>query len=223
LALGTASLSPLEVARAFSTIAAGGVRPWPHAFEDVVAPEEGTLERRELRFERVVDAGTAFLTTSLLAGVIERGTGRRVRAMGMTGSIAGKTGTTDDEYDLWFAGFTPDLVAIVWVGFDSPRSIGVSSSRAAIPIWVRFMRDAVGANVRGSFPKPSGIETLAIDPESGALALSGCPRKQREHFLVGTEPDLVCTWTGTSRRDPRDFDRARGGRRRGILDWLRGR
>ena len=226
LALGTASLSPLEVARAFSTIAAGGTRPWPHAFEDVVAPEIGTLERRELRFEKVLDPGTAFLTTSLLAGVVERGTARRVRAMGLKGPIAGKTGTTDDEHDLWFAGFTPDLVAVVWIGFDQPRSIGVSSSRAAIPIWVRFIRDAVGTSVRGAFPKPSGIETLPIDPESGALAVSGCPRRQREHFLVGTEPETVCSWNGVRRRDPGDLGGggdARRGRRRGILDWLRGR
>ena len=143
--------------------------------------------------------------------------------MGMTGPIAGKTGTTDDEYDLWFAGFTPDLVAVVWIGFDKPRSIGVSSSRGAIPIWVRFMRDAVGTRVRASFPKPSEVETLTIDPESGALALSGCPRKQKEHFLVGTEPEDECSWTGIRRRDPRDFGDARRGRRRGILDWLRGR
>jgi penicillin-binding protein 1B len=218
LALGTAELSPLEVARAYATIANGGQRPWPHAFEDVVAPGVGTLDRRELRFERVLDPGTAFLTTELMRGVVERGTGRRVRAMGMEGEIAGKTGTTDDERDLWFVGFTPELVAVVWIGFDQPRPVGISSSRAAIPIWVDFMSEAVGKRVRGVFPRPREIESFAIDPRSGALAAASCPRSRREYFLAGTEPHDICTWGGIRRAGDE-----RAGRRRGLFDWLRGR
>jgi len=218
LALGTAELSPLEVARAFATLANGGQRPWPHAFEDLVAPGVGTLDRRELRFERTVDPGIAFLTTSLLRGVVERGTGRRVRSMGMEGPIAGKTGTTDDERDLWFAGFTPELVAVVWIGFDQPRSIGVSSSRAAIPIWVDFMRQAVGSKVRGTFPRPRNVHSFAIDPKSGALAAASCPRRRQEYFLAGTEPVDMCTFRGVRRAGD-----TRPGRRRGILDWFRAR
>ncbi|MCA9510615.1 MAG: PBP1A family penicillin-binding protein, partial [Myxococcales bacterium] len=235
LALGTAELAPLEVARAYATLAAGGVRPWPHAFEDVVDAHVGALERRELRFDRVLDEGTAFLVTSLLRGVVDRGTAARVRSMGMEGPIAGKTGTTDDERDLWFAGYTPELVAVVWIGFDTPRSLGVSSSRGAIPIWVRFMKEAVGTSVRGAFPKPPEVETFEIDPESGAIAAATCPQHRDEYFLSGTEPDSVCTYRGIRSREEESFwsrfgngreedrDAPPQRRRRGILDWLRGR
>jgi len=234
LALGTAELAPIEIARAYATLAAGGVRPWPHAFEDVVDESVGALERRELRFDRVLDEGTAFLVTSLLRGVVDRGTATRVRSMGMEGQVAGKTGTTDDERDLWFAGYTPELVAIVWIGFDTPRSLGISSSRGAIPIWVEFMKEAVGARARGAFPVPPEVETLGIDPESGALASASCPQQRDEYFLSGTEPDLVCTYRGVRSREEDSFwERFGNGReqdrepprkrRRGLLDWLRGR
>jgi len=218
LALGTAELSPLEVARAYATLANGGVRPWPHAFEDLVAPGVGTLERRELRFERVLDAGTAFLTTDLLRGVVDRGTAARVRSMGLEGPIAGKTGTTDDERDLWFVGYTPELVAVVWVGFDQPRSVGVASSRGALPIWARFARAVNGKRVRGRFLRPAGVVELDVDPESGALAAASCPRRRSEYFLEGTEPDEVCDFRGIRRGGRRP-----GGPARGILDWIFGR
>ena len=128
LALGTADVSPLEIARAYATIAGGGVRPEVQSIEDLVDARGETLERRQLRFKRVLDAGTAYLATSLLSGVVERGTARGLRAGGLVGPVAAKTGTTDGERDLWFVGFTPELVAVVWIGFDEPRSVGVPSS-----------------------------------------------------------------------------------------------
>ena len=192
LVLGTAELSPLEVARAFATIANGGVRSWPHTFEDIVAPGGATLDRRKLRFEPTVDAGVSYLTTSLLEGVVERGTASRVRAMGIRGPVAAKTGTSDEEKDLWFAGFTPELVAVVWVGFDAPRSVGLSSSAAALPIWARFVKEAVGDRIRGRFLRPSDVQTVEIEPLSGARALPGCPVRRTEYFLPGTEPTTVC-------------------------------
>jgi penicillin-binding protein 1B len=202
LPLGTAELAPIEVARGYSTIANGGMRPSPHTFEDVVA-RGTTLERRELRFERVLDPGVAYLATSLLEGVINRGTGVRVRGMGLRGAVAGKTGTTDDEYDLWFVGITPELVAVVWVGYDEPRTIGVQSSQGALPIWVDFMLDAVGDRVRGSFPRPPNILELDINPETGALATIGCPQRAPEFFLPGTEPTEICGWQSARADEPR--------------------
>ena len=113
----------------------------------------------------------------------------------MQGPIAGKTGTTDDEYDLWFVGFTPELVAVVWVGYDEPASIGLPSSRGALPIWTDFVTEVVGTRIRGAFPRPTGIETLDIDPQTGALARRGCPRREPEIFLRGTAPSMTDSLT----------------------------
>jgi penicillin-binding protein 1B len=210
LALGTAEIAPLELARAYATLASGGVRPTTQTIEDVVDGTGNVMEKRRLRFERVLDAGTAFLATSLLEGVAERGTARNLRAGGLQGPVAAKTGTTDEERDLWFVGFTPDLVAVVWVGFDTPRGVGIPSSVGALPIWRSFIEGATGGVVRGSFPRPPIIEQAAIEPGTGALALNGCPASRQEYFLAGTLPTEICPADGV----------ATGG---GLLHWLRGR
>jgi penicillin-binding protein 1B len=192
LALGAASVSPLEIARAYATLASGGVRPEVQTVEDLVDEQGRTLERRRLRIERVLDPGTAFLATSLLEGVAARGTAAGVRAGGLRGPIAAKTGTTTGEHDLWLAGYTPEIVAVVWVGFDEPRSLGIPSSQGALPIWRRFVSELSGGEVRGAFRPPPGVETAEIDPESGALALWGCPSRRSEYFLAGTLPVVSC-------------------------------
>ncbi|HKJ25452.1 MAG TPA: PBP1A family penicillin-binding protein [Myxococcota bacterium] len=199
LALGTADVSPLEMARAYATLANGGVRPVVRTFDEVVDGEGRQIERRRLDFERVLDEGTAYLATSLLQGVIARGTGRGVAKYGLSGALAGKTGTSDEERDAWFVGFTPELVVAVWVGFDAPQSLGLSGSSAALPIWARFVLDATGGEIRGAFLPPQGVERIAIDPETGARALRGCPRRRDEYFLVGTAPEATCPGLGFAR------------------------
>jgi penicillin-binding protein 1B len=217
LALGTAEVSPLELARAYATLASGGVRPETQAIEDVVDPAGGVLARRELRFLRVLDPGTAYLATSLLEGVAERGTAAGVRAGGLRGPIAAKTGTTDEERDLWFMGFTPDLVAVVWIGFDDPRSVGMPGAQGALPVWRRFVEDESGGNVRGAFPRPTSLERAEIAP-SGAIALEGCPDEHRtEYFLPGTLPTTFCP---DGQLFGRRTDRAPR-RERGFFEWLR--
>jgi penicillin-binding protein 1B len=162
LALGAADVSPLEMARAYATVANGGVRPVVRTFDEVVDAEGKLLERRDLSFERVLDEGTAYLATSLLQGVIERGTGRGIAGYGLHGALAGKTGTTDDERDAWFVGFTPELVVAVWVGFDEPQSLGLSGAAAALPIWARFVREATGGTIRGEFFPPQEMEHVEL-------------------------------------------------------------
>jgi penicillin-binding protein 1B len=192
LALGVASVSPLEIARAYATFASGGIRPELQSIEDLIDAGGRTLERRKLRFERVMDAGTAFLVTSLLEGVANRGTAAALRATGLRGPIAAKTGTTDREQDLWLVGYTPELVAVVWIGFDEPRSLKIPSSVGALPIWRRFVQDMTGGRIRGRFPKPPSVEEIEIDPVTRAVALAGCPEREREYFLVGTAPESYC-------------------------------
>jgi penicillin-binding protein 1B len=219
LALGTAIVSPLEVARAYATLASGGVRPEVQAAEDLVNEAGEILQRRRLRFERVLDPATAFLATSLLQGVADHGTAAGLRAGGLRGPIAAKTGTTTNEYDLWLVGFTPELVAVVWLGFDEPRSLGIPSSQGALPIWRRFVEELTGGEIRGAFRPPPGIETADIDPRSGALASWSCPERRPEYFLAGTQPVISCP-TGDvveTRRDPVEEEAVE----RGFLEWLK--
>lgn len=217
LALGTAEVSPMEIARAYATLASGGVRPEVQAIEDLVDSRGNILERRKLRFQRVLDAGTAFLATSMLEGVAERGTAAGVRATGLEGPIAAKTGTTDGENDLWFAGYTPELVAVVWLGFDEPRSVRVASSVGAMPIWRRFVQDMTGGQVRGVFVRPSEVERYDVDPSTGALALSGCAERRPEYFLAGTAPEETCP-AGRVAGSPGDESPSV---QRRFFDWLR--
>ncbi|MCH8891361.1 MAG: penicillin-binding protein, partial [Myxococcales bacterium] len=159
-----------------------------------------------------------YLVTSLLVGVAERGTAAGVRNTGLRGPIAAKTGTTDGERDLWFVGFTPELVAAVWVGFDEPRSVGVPSSVGALPIWRRFVQEATGGEIRGKFLPPPGIEQVEVDPATGALALAGCAERRTEYFIRGTLPVAVC---------PRGFRGAvesdSPGTQSEFFEWLRKR
>jgi penicillin-binding protein 1B len=221
LALGAADLSPVEIARAYSTLANGGVRPEIRFFEDVVDADQNTLEQRALEFERVVDPATAFLAVTLLEGVVEAGTARRIRRE-LRGPVAGKTGTSDESKDVWFVGFTPELVAAVWLGYDEPRSLRGSASQLALPIWLRFMHAATGGEIRGAFLPPPGVKRIEIDPLTGARALPGCPRRRSEYFLTGTLPKETCPAAPWQRRRPRDsspgvierlFDRWLWGRR----------
>jgi len=193
LALGTAEVSPLEVATVYATFANGGLRPTPRSFTGLLDARGVAQERWPLAgARRVLDPGTAYLTTSLLEGVVDRGTAAGLRARGLRGPIAGKTGTTDEEYDLWFVGYTPEIVAVVWIGYDEPRPIGVPSSRGALPIWADFLERLAGEQVRGVFQRPTGVERVEIDPMSGARALAGCPASQPEYFLEGTVPSETC-------------------------------
>ncbi len=219
LALGAADLTPIEIARAYATIASGGIRPESQVIEDLVDSEGKTLERRRLRFERVLDPGTAYLATSLLVGVAERGTAAGVRSTGLRGPIAAKTGTTDGERDLWFVGFTPELVAVVWVGFDEPRSVGVPSSVGALPIWRHFVQEASGGEIRGRFLPPPGVEEAEIEPTTGALALAGCPERRTEYFIRGTLPVDVCPRNAARRT----AEGGSPGTRSEFFEWLRER
>jgi penicillin-binding protein 1B len=221
IALGAADVTPLELARAYATLASGGERYETRYFEDLTDAGGRTLARSKAHGERALDENTSFLAVSLLEGVIDRGTARAVRAAGITGPIAGKTGTSNDSKDAWFVGFTPDLVAAVWVGFDDPRDMKLPAARLAVPIWLRFLKDATGGAIPGEFAAPPGVQRIEIDPESGAVALAGCPRREVEFFIEGTEPRATCPeggWLvrgndpdGTRDRTNRDGKRGRGG------------
>jgi penicillin-binding protein 1B len=192
LALGAAEVTPLEVAVAFSTLANGGVRTRPLAVKQVMDPDGRVLEKRNVRVEKVISPQMAFMMNYLLEGVLDRGTAEMARRWGFTRPAAGKTGTTNDYKDAWFVGYTPDLLAVVWVGFDNESKLGLSGAQAALPIWTDFMKQATAGTPITDFIPPPGIKIVEIDPLSGQLATPNCPYVLHEAFLEGDEPTMTC-------------------------------
>jgi membrane carboxypeptidase/penicillin-binding protein len=138
----------------------------------------------------VARADTTFLVTNMMRAVMNEGTGAGARAQGFQRDAAGKSGTTNELRDAWFAGFTPDLITVVWVGFDDNQPVGLGGSQAALPIWTTFMRLASRGNA--TFAVPEGVVMVDIDPVTGQLAGPFCPRRVSEAFLEGTEPIELC-------------------------------
>lgn len=199
LALGTSEVVPLEIALAYGTIANGGIRVEPIAVKEVVSADGHVLERRTLEMTPALTPQQAYLLTTLLEGVVERGTGRGVVNRGFTRPVAGKTGTTSNYKDAWFLGFTPDLLGLVWVGFDagpagesSSADLKLTGSQAALPIWTDFMKRATAGRPVSRFPVPPGIVFETIDPASGLISSPDCPNGIREAFIQGTEPQYRC-------------------------------
>jgi membrane carboxypeptidase/penicillin-binding protein len=140
---------------------------------------------------------TTFLVTNMMRSVLNEGTGAAARANGFALDAAGKTGTTNDLRDAWFVGFTPELLAVVWVGLDDNQPIGLTGSQAAVPIWTEFMKSALAGHPESQFEPPKGISFVDIDRDTGRIATPYCPRTMTESFITGTEPTEICplhTW-----------------------------
>lgn len=198
LALGAFEVSLLELTGAYCAFANGGYRVEPYAVEIVLDSDGMVLEYHSQEPRPVISAGESYLMTSLLREVVTDGTARSLARWGLQDVSAGKTGTTNDGKDAWFIGYTPWLIAGVWTGSDRPAALGLSGAGAALPLWARFMRGASPLAPRrvkppgGWWPRPEGMLTLEVDPASGLLAKSGCPRRRSETFLPGTAPKKSC-------------------------------
>jgi penicillin-binding protein 1B len=192
LSLGAAEVTPLEVAYAFSTLANNGVRARPLAVKQVMDADHQVREKRDIKVDKVLTPQIAFIMNHLLRGVFERGTADVARRWGFTRPAAGKTGTTNDYKDAWFVGYTPDLLAVVWVGFDNKAKLGLSGAQAALPIWTEFMKRATAGTPVTDFVVPPGVRIVEIDPLSGQLATPNCSYVIREAFLDGEEPVKTC-------------------------------
>jgi penicillin-binding protein 1B len=191
ITLGVFELTPLEVAQAYTLFVNGGLVRSLKAIDHV---DVGTRELKAAatRPKVVARADTTFLVTNMMRSVIDEGTGAAVRANGFQFDAAGKTGTTNDLRDAWFVGFTPELLTVVWVGFDDNQPIGLSGSQAAVPIWTDFMKAALAGRGDAQFQPPDGITFLEIDRDTGFLATPYCPRTITESFVTGTEPIELC-------------------------------
>ena len=193
LSLGAAEVIPLELARAYCPFAADGILPYPLLLKEVVDEDGKILERRHMAIERVISPAKAFIMTSMLKSVIEHGTGRSLHHRGISFPVGGKTGTTNDFKDAWFVGYTPDILALVWVGFDDGASIHTTGSSAALPIWADLM-NAIPQYISGEwFKTPPGVVKRVVCPESGQLAVRfRCTKSVEEVFLADNVPKKDC-------------------------------
>ena len=190
--LGAGEVTPFEIAQAYAVLANQGLRAEARAITKVVDRQGQIVERHPLTVERAVSPESAFLVTYLMKGVLDRGTGHAARQRGFTRPAAGKTGTTNDGRDAWFAGFTPELVAVVWVGFDDGAPLGLTGAEAALPIWTSFMLRATAASPPADFVPPAGVALVRIDPYTGGIATAQCPETLVEAFPRGSEPTSPC-------------------------------
>lgn len=188
LALGAQEVTPLELATAYGTLASLGLHVRPNILESVEVRDGRKLEKRPPDARAGVVPVAAYLVDDVLRGVLTRGTAASAAALGFRGDAAGKTGTTDDTRDAWFVGFTPEILALVWVGYDDNARTGLTGATGALPVWVDLMMHAQHRWAGSTFPEPSGIVRVEVDPESGEMAVLGCPERVEEVFAAGTEP-----------------------------------
>ncbi len=188
LALGSSGVSLLEIVNAYSVFANMGYRIEPVFVKKIIDRDGNDLEKADREREKVIEKSTAYIITNLLEGVVKEGTGRRVKALNRP--VAGKTGTTNDLNDAWFAGYTPRYITGTWVGFDKEAKLGKgeTGSRAASPIWLEFMKRILKEKPVRVFPVPEGVVFAKIDPETGLLPNPENQNTIFECFKEGTAP-----------------------------------
>jgi penicillin-binding protein 1A len=227
ISLGTASLTPLEMAETYAIFANGGFRVRNHLIDRIESADGAVLYQTrpvtvckkdcdgrsisvDLEFDnrlrpaksdffeldysdriapRVLDERIHFLINDMLKDVVQQGTAKKAKSLGRQ-DLAGKTGTTNDQVDAWFNGYQKDLVASVWVGFDQPKTLGRAEygGRAALPIWIEFMKYALNDIPQDAPPLPTGVVATRIDPETGAKARASQKNAMREFFLLENPP-----------------------------------
>ena len=192
LALGAFEVIPLELARAYCVFAAEGVQPFPLSLKGVSDEHDNVLEQKHLNIERVIPPAEAFIMTSMLQSVVNEGTARSLRWRGVSWPVAGKTGTTNDFRDAWFVGYTPDILALVWVGFDNGETIAATGAAAALPIWADLMNAIPQYRSEMGFKAPRGVEKISVCAVTGLIVVDGCPEPIDEYFLAGQKPTAYC-------------------------------
>jgi penicillin-binding protein 1B len=191
LALGAAEVAPLELAAAYGAFSQGGIGVTPWIIRAVTDRNGKRLAGRGVERRRSLSPQTAYQIDDLLRGVFQRGTARSF-ASGFRGVAAGKTGTTDGTRDSWFVGYSGELLALVWVGYDDNSRTGLTGATGALPIWAEFMKSFVEPTGPVGAAKPHDMVRVLIDTESGLRAGARCPSVRAEWFVPGTEPKKEC-------------------------------
>jgi penicillin-binding protein 1B len=198
IALGALDSNLLRLTAAYGALANGGVYIQPRLFTAAIDGSGERLAASEVLEERVADEGASFVLTNILRGVLDRGTGKAARSKGFNRPAAGKTGTSDTARDAWFVGYTPTLVAGIWLGFDDNTPLNITGGGAAAPIWGDFMKCSAPFLPLGDFSPPPGVSFVTVDIKTGQIATPDCPREYvaQEAFLKGTEPSKRCAQHG---------------------------
>ena len=202
VALGAYDATPIDVAGAYTVFANGGVRVSPTLVSSVRDAKGGVLEDIRPERRQVLDARVAYVMTDMLQGVLNYGTAAGVRGRGFAAPAAGKTGTS---HDAWFAGYTSNLLCIVWVGYDDYSDLRLSGANTAAPIWAEFMKKAIAMaqySQASGFPAPSGVVGVKLDKVTNLLSTPACPDAYYSAFVAGTEPHETCEHTSVAGVEP---------------------
>jgi penicillin-binding protein 1A len=189
LALGSYEVRPIELAGAYATFAAGGMYEEPRIITRIVGPDGKDVELKALPpARRVLEPAEAYVITNMLESVVDHGTAQKAKTLGRR--VAGKTGTSNESKDTWFAGFSPEIAAVTWVGYDDnkPLGSGEAGGVTALPAWVAAMDAAHKGKPRSEFARPPGVVTVGIDPKTGKISAAENETALDEVFLSGTEP-----------------------------------
>jgi penicillin-binding protein 1B len=192
VAIGSYDATPLDMAGAYTVFANNGVHLDPWMLASVRTPTGDVITDYTPTSKQILDPRVAFLTTDMLENVINHGTGAGTRTLGFTAPAAGKTGT---DHDAWFAGYTSNLLCIVWVGNDDYTDVKIHGAEAAAPIWAEFMKKAVllpQYSDTNQFTPPDGVQLVKIDKASNLLSDETCPDSFDAAFLDGTAPIVTC-------------------------------
>jgi penicillin-binding protein 1B len=203
MALGTSEATPLQVASAYTAFANLGTRTSAIPINRITTGNGVTIAAPTAQKTEVMRPDVAYVMNSFMKDVVNRGTAAKVRARGLKANVAGKTGTSRDG---WFAGFTPNLVCVVWVGFDDGSQLGLTGANSALPIWTDFMQVALTEHPewQGDWQMPAGIEQVAITPKTGEIATEDDPERRIELIINGTTSATTPTPSPEEEPTPED-------------------
>ncbi|MFP4445531.1 MAG: PBP1A family penicillin-binding protein [Desulfosudaceae bacterium] len=213
IALGAFEVVPLELARAYCAFAADGILPIPLSVRDVVDEQDQVLVQRHVDIRPALSPARAFLITDMLQSVVTEGTASALTEQGLTFPLAGKTGTSNQYRDAWFIGYTPDFLALVWVGFDNGDPVWSTGSAAAMPIFAELVKNMPGYISGREFTIPPGVVQRKVCRQSGQLAVFlQCPDTYQEYFLEENQPEEKCRVHGSDNVFKRAID--------GVKKWF---
>jgi penicillin-binding protein 1B len=215
IVLGGMEVSPMQVVRAYAIMANEGLEIPPYAVTAVMDQKGKVIQGHELEARQVLSPDLAFIIDFMMEQVMNHGTGEGARRLGFTRPAAGKTGTTNDSVDAWFAGFTPNLLAVVWTGFDQKEALGLTGAQASLPTWTAFMKAATASRPALDFPVPPDMVIARVDPLTGYLAGPYCPVTTLGVFPKDMAPTQTCPFhtspgaaapTGTHPSPPHEWE-----------------